>query len=72
MGRKSGILLIVAGAMAFTPFFFALGSLTTFWLGDMPIEVAVEPSGYAFLAVALGLGLCLMMRGYSLYYSKAR
>jgi hypothetical protein len=41
MSRTKGILLIVAGALAFTPFFFALGGFITFWLADMPIEVAV-------------------------------
>ncbi len=65
-------MLIVAGAAAFTPFFFALGGFVTFWLADMPIEVAVEPSGYAFLGLALSLGLWLLTRGYSLYYSTAR
>ncbi len=72
MGRKSGILLIVAGVLVFTPLFFALGGFITFWLADTPIVLAVEPKGYAFLALALGLGLWLMTRGYSLYYSTAR
>jgi len=67
MGRTKGILLIVAGALVFTPLFFALGFFLTVWLGDAFTGLSVAPHGYALLALEVALGLWLMRRGWRLY-----
>jgi len=72
MGRKSGILLIVAGALVFTPLFFLLGCLVTFWLSNALSGVTVAPQAYLFLTLEILLGTWLMARGNSLYDSSAR
>jgi hypothetical protein len=62
MGRKSGILLIVAGAILLTP--LVLGPPLFLYASQRyALGVTIAPLGYLFLGLLLVAGVALLKRG---------